>query len=193
MTAQVSNLVLSVTGFTQFSVVLGHAQVGKDEVIVVGPADAHPAGRQRQHRGGPPVDAEAIVVRNLRRGRASRGAGSAGGAAPAVRRSGRGPRTARRRRGGWAARALAPGSRRRGRALGGRGEPGRGAIITHRRLLVTLCGPDLGRYRLVDAGRGRVPPGRRRGIEGTSGVVTGRAGRGGQHRGQGRGRGPRDL
>ncbi len=40
-------------------------EVGKDEVIVRRPADTQPAGGQWQHRGGPPVHAQPVVLLRL--------------------------------------------------------------------------------------------------------------------------------
>ena len=63
VTVQVNNLVLSVAGFAQFSVMPGDTEVGKDEVVVRRPANTQPAGGQGQHRGRAPVDAQPVVVR----------------------------------------------------------------------------------------------------------------------------------
>ena len=65
VTAQVDNLVLSVARFAQFGMAPRDTEIGKDEVIVRRPADTQPAGGQWQHRGGPPVHAQPVVLLRL--------------------------------------------------------------------------------------------------------------------------------
>ena len=48
---------------SQFGMMARDSKVGKDEVIVGGPADSQPAHRQRQHRGRAAVDAQPVVLR----------------------------------------------------------------------------------------------------------------------------------
>ena len=147
MTAQIDNLILSVTGFAQFGVVAGGGQVGKDQVIVGRPADAHPVGGQRQHGGGPAVDAEAIVL-----GRARGAAGTFGAPGLAIaRRAGTAGRS-RGRRGGagarWGRVGTRPGSYgAQDRRVGARGPAGGRPVVIHPGSVAAVPRRDLGRCR----------------------------------------------
>ena len=124
MAAEVDDLVAAGGRFAQFRVPLRHVEVGKDQVVVGHPADAHGLGRQRHPRRGPAVHARQQVGRHGRgrpggrpRHRVPRGVLTLGRRGPAAGRRGLGfgsVRTGQAGRGG-------------GTSLRGRRPPGFGA------------------------------------------------------------------